>query len=78
MQVATLSANWDRFAELVHFHHGNEDSLVFPWLAQRVPPAVIKELSAEHEVLLRGRLRLRPLRADAQHARARCRSWWRS
>ncbi len=77
MQVATLSANWDRFAELVHFHHSNEDTLVFPWLATKVSPAVIQELSAEHEVLLGGRHMLQPLRADAPHARARCRSCWR-
>jgi hypothetical protein len=49
-QVNTLTSNWSRFSGFVHFHHHNEDSYVFPWLASKAPAEALKPLSGEHEV----------------------------
>ena len=49
--MSTLTSNWARFSETLHFHHKNEDDLVFPpWLAKRAPADAIAAFTGEHEV----------------------------
>ena len=49
-----MTSNWERFAGIVHFHHHNEDELLFPWLATRAPAEALKAMSGEHEVRMLG------------------------
>ena len=74
-QVNTLTSNWERFAGIVHFHHHNEDALLFPWLETRAPAEALKAMSGEHEARhawhaharVKHLIRLRPC-ADAGEA----------
>ena len=45
--MKTLKDDWARFTTVMHFHHENEEVLLFPFMAGRV--VVPPKLGADHK-----------------------------